>query len=242
MYYYSTTILQYYGRQRRVIGSWKMYKDWCRCCCFSCCCGCCCCGCCRLTHFPNSLTHFSKLSREAAVAALRRWRRRPMPDPSKRSPRQILCTVTTFGVPPPRKILCACQPVRIILETSVFACMKSKELASVFVQTVCRKSIFASQCIGFAIGIVKVRFYFYGRAARFAKALEPSPSWHRQEAFHHRRTGAGTGSRETSAVVAHQLPQMTAIVILLTRIIIICPRSVYNFKSSSFQAVKLSSL
>ena len=58
---------------------------------------CCCCGCCRLTHFPNYLLHFSKLSREAAVAALRRWRRRLMPDPSMRSPRQILCTVTTFG-------------------------------------------------------------------------------------------------------------------------------------------------
>ena len=39
----------------------------------------------------------SKLSREAAVAALQRWRRRPTPDPSKRLPRQILCTVTTFG-------------------------------------------------------------------------------------------------------------------------------------------------
>ena len=91
LYYYQ------YGRQRRVIGSWKMYKDWCRCCCFSCCCGRRCCGCCLLNHFPNYLVHFSKLSREAAVFALWRWRRRPMPDPSKRSRRQIRCADTTFG-------------------------------------------------------------------------------------------------------------------------------------------------
>ena len=45
-------------------------------------------------------------------------------------------------------------------------------------------------------------------AQRLSGALyQPSPDWHRDVAFHHRRTGAGTGSRETSAVVAHQLPQ-----------------------------------
>ena len=67
--------------------------------------------------------------------------------------------------------------------------------------------MFASQCIGFDIGIVQVCFYFYRGPARFAKSLKPFPCWPPGEAFHHRRTGAGTGSRETSAVVAHQLPQ-----------------------------------
>ena len=122
----------------------------------------------------------------------------------------VLSQLLEIGAPPPRQIPCACHTIRIILGPRVFACMKSKELASVFVWTVCRKSTFARQCIGFEIGIVEFCCRKRGPAAYSAKALEPSPSWHRQLAFHHRRSGAGTGSRETSAVVAHQLPQTTA--------------------------------
>ena len=59
---------------------------------------------------------------------------------------------------------------------------------------------------------MQVCFYFYRRAARFAKPLEPSSSWRRRRPRRDRRAGAGTGSRETSAVVAHQLPQITLVV------------------------------
>ena len=49
--------------------------------------------------------------------------------------------------------------------------------------------------------------HFYRPPAQFAKALDTSSLWRRPVPRHHRRGGTGTGSRETSAVVAHQLPQ-----------------------------------
>ena len=129
----ANAVIDKYGRQRRVIGSWKMYKDWalwcCACCC-CCCCACCCCCClnqCFRSHHAEPLVQFQFFETIAPP------------------PRQILGTVTIFrshytesfallqffdiAAPPPRQIPCACHASRIILKTSVFASDKPVESA-----------------------------------------------------------------------------------------------------------------